>query len=241
MPIAGSVTVNRYVYVSPLPTGSWVIGDTPSCPFGTSMPCQWMSVLTGNSLVICTSTLSPTSRSMRGPGTMPLYAQACTISPGATSQSMTDAVSSKCLVPSGRISGHEWLVALAGGLGRERHDRLHHRGVRRRTLLGGHRLVAGMSAGRGAGVTGADDERRPHPGPGVTGNGAQELVRARCELAQVERRRTAGSSDPVERSVFVTCRSWAIVPPLCTVSVPALSICALDSVIANSLNSAVID
>ena len=73
---------------------SWVIGETPSWSLGTSMPCQWMSVPIGSSLVSSTCTRSPTSTSMRGPGTMPLYAHAWTTSPGRTSQSMTLAVSS---------------------------------------------------------------------------------------------------------------------------------------------------
>ena len=68
MPIDGRSAVNSYVKVSPVLTGSWVNGDTPSCEFGVGMPCQWMSVPIGVLLVSSTCTLSPTSTMIWGPG-----------------------------------------------------------------------------------------------------------------------------------------------------------------------------
>ena len=60
---------------------------------------------------------------MRGPGTWPLYAHAWTTLPGATSQSTIDAVSSKCLVPSGMIVGSSgWLPRPSVSAGKARID-----------------------------------------------------------------------------------------------------------------------
>ena len=68
-----------------------------------------------------TSTRSPTFRSIHGPGTIPLYVQASTIRPGSTSHGSIEAVSSKRLVPSGRISGSStWLPMPSVSAGKAR-------------------------------------------------------------------------------------------------------------------------
>jgi hypothetical protein len=52
--------------------GGWVMNGTPSWSFGTMSPCQWTAVLSGNSLVTITRTLSPSVTRISGPGTVPL-------------------------------------------------------------------------------------------------------------------------------------------------------------------------
>ncbi len=82
-----------------------VMGATPSIELGTLTPCQWTSVPMGSSLWTTIWTRSPTSTLIWGPGTIPLYDQASTMTPGSTSQGVTAAVSSNFLVPSSRTSG----------------------------------------------------------------------------------------------------------------------------------------
>ena len=58
----------------------------------------------GRSFLTRSSTLSPTSRSILGPGTMPLKVHASTTSPAETSQSACSIVRSNTLVPSALTS-----------------------------------------------------------------------------------------------------------------------------------------
>src|SRR5690242_13231821 len=112
MPSAGPFATNWYVNFVPGSTGGWVTSGTPSIAFGTSMPCQWMTVDCGNLLFNTIRTLSPTSTLIHGPGTWLLYAHAFTVLPGDTSQSMTEAVRSNSFVPSGStFAASGWLPA----------------------------------------------------------------------------------------------------------------------------------
>ena len=172
-----------------------MIGETPSWSLGTSMPCQWMSVPMGSSLVISTSTSSPTSRSMRGPGTIPLYAHAWTISPGRTSQSMTDAVSSKRLVPSAWTSGASgWLPSPSVSAGNAMIDSIIAWSCC--CALGGGGRVIGVPGRRRAGAhrrsAATDRQLGRHAGFGVSGDRAVDLVRAGLQLADVELGARAG-------------------------------------------------
>jgi hypothetical protein len=87
----------------------------------------------------------------------------------------------------------ERLVAPARGLGRELHDRLDHRHVLRRALLGGRRLVTAV-VGRpaGGGPLAPHDEGGRHAGLGVAGDRAVDLVGAGVESAEVELLALAG-------------------------------------------------
>src|SRR5262245_32953339 len=105
MPIAGPLATNSYVNFLPGLIGGCVTSGTPSIAFGTSMPWKCTTVDCGSWLSRTKRTLSPTSTLIHGPGTCSLYAQAFTFLPGATSQSMTDALMSNSLVPSGNTLG----------------------------------------------------------------------------------------------------------------------------------------
>jgi hypothetical protein len=56
----------------PTPICGWVRPPTPSIPFGSSTPCQWMVVCSGSLLVTKMRTLSPSTHSIVGPGDWPL-------------------------------------------------------------------------------------------------------------------------------------------------------------------------
>src|SRR3954471_9668271 len=63
----------------------WVMPGTPSWSFGSTMPCQWTAVANGRWLSTTIRTRSPSFTRSTGPGTTPLNAYACLVTPGATS------------------------------------------------------------------------------------------------------------------------------------------------------------
>ena len=65
-------TVYSYVNDSPGMTAGWLMTGTPSIPFGTYRPCEWMVVGCGSSLCSTIWIRSPTLACSCGPGTVPL-------------------------------------------------------------------------------------------------------------------------------------------------------------------------
>ena len=89
---AGSFGVSSYVKLAPGATGGWVMCGTPSMPFGTRTPCQWIVVSCGSWFVNFTRSVSPRRTRIVGPGTVPLYAQTRSGFPSISASSVSAAV-----------------------------------------------------------------------------------------------------------------------------------------------------
>src|SRR3990172_2927018 len=96
--------------------GSCVTPGTPSIALGTSTPCQWIVVGSGSSFLTTIRIWSPSVTRIIGPGTVPLYVYAVTVTLSRIGHCTAFVVNSKTLTPfsSRYSSGCPPWVSVAG-------------------------------------------------------------------------------------------------------------------------------